>query len=416
MQLEFGYGNGVQTVELPQENLLGVLHAAPIEHERRGTDAVSWALAHPIGSAPLHQLARPGQRITIVTSDITRPLPSYQILPGVLDELYRAGVRPEDITVVLALGSHRRHTPEEVIRLVGRECYETVRCVDSDAADCIHLGDTAHGTPVDITRAVAEADFRICLGNIEFHYFAGYSGGAKAIMPGVSTPLAIQANHRLMVSPLACAGRLDGNPVREDLEEAAAICGVDFIVNAVLDEHKQIVYAMAGDVTLAHRAGCAYLDRMYRCPIPEKADIVLVSQGGAPKDANLYQTQKALDNAKHAVKDGGTIILIGACPEGLGSKTFSDWLLAAPTAHSMVERISHDFQLGGHKAAAIAMVLERASIDLVSEMDDDFVRRIFLEPKPSAQAALDAAFRKYGPSATVLAMPHGGSTLPYLHT
>lgn len=135
---------------------------------------------------------------------------------------------------------------------------------------------------------------------------------------------------------------------------------------------------------------------------------------GAPKDVNLYQTQKALDNAKHAVKDGGTIILIGACPEGLGSKTFSDWLLAAPTAHSMVERISRDFQLGGHKAAAIAMVLEKASIDLISEMDDDFVRRIFLEPKPSAQAALDAAFRKYGPSATVLAMPHGGSTLPYL--
>lgn len=178
---------------------------------------------------------------------------------------------------MLALGSHRRHTPEEVIRLVGRECYETVRCIDSDAADCIHLGDTAHGTPVDITRAVAEADFRICLGNIEFHYFAGYSGGAKAIMPGVSMPLAIQANHRLMVSPLACAGRLDGNPVREDLEKAAAICGVDFIVNVVLDEHKQIVYAVAGDVTLAHRAGCAYLDRMYRCPIPEKADIVLVS-------------------------------------------------------------------------------------------------------------------------------------------
>ena len=225
MQLEFGYGNGVQTVELPQENLLGVLHAAPI--------------------------------------------------------------------------------------LVGWECYETVRCIDSDAADCIHLGDTAHGTPVDITRAVAEADFRICLGNIEFRYFAGYSGGA-------------------------------------------------------------------------------------------------------PKDANLYQTQKALDNAKHAIKDGGTIILIGACPEGLGSKTFSDWLLAALTAHSMVERISRNFQLGGHKAAAIAMVLEKASIDLISEMDDDFVRRIFLEPKPSAQAALDAAFRKYGPAATVLAMPHGGSTLPYL--
>lgn len=196
MQLGFGYGNGVQTVELPQENLLGVLHAAPIEHERRGPDAVSWALAHPIGSAPLHQLARPGQRIAIVTSDITRPLPSYQILPGVLDELYRAGVRPEDITVVLALGSHRKHTPEEVIRLVGRECYETVRCIDSDAADCIRLGDTAHGTPVDITRAVAEADFRICLGNIEFHYFAGYSGGAPKDANLYQTQKALDAAFR----------------------------------------------------------------------------------------------------------------------------------------------------------------------------------------------------------------------------
>ena len=161
---------------------------------------------------------------------------------------------------------------------------------------------------MDITRTVAEADFRICLGNIEFHYFAGYSGGAKAIMPGVSTPEAIQQNHRMMVSQDACAGKLEGNPLREDIEEAGRICGIDFIVNAVLDEHKQIVYAVAGHAVQAHRAGCAYLDRMYRTPIPRKADIVLVSQGGAPKDANLYQTQKALDNAKHAVKKGGTII------------------------------------------------------------------------------------------------------------
>ena len=384
----------------------------PIEHERRGPDAVSWALAHPIGSAPLHALARPGQRIAIVTSDITRPLPSYQILPGVLDELYRAGVRPEDITVVLALGSHRKHTPEEVIRLVGRECYETVRCVDSDAADCIHLGDTAHGTPVDITRAVAEADFRICLGNIEFHYFAGYSGGAKAIMPGVSTPAAIQANHRMMVSESACAGRLDGNPIRADIEEAGRICGADYIVNVVLDEHKHIVHAVAGDAILAHRAGCAYLDKMYRKPIPQRADIVLVSQGGAPKDANLYQVQKALDNAKHAVKKGGTIILIGACNEGLGSATFEHWLREAPTAHSMIDRVHAHFELGGHKAAAIAMVLKNAQIDLVSELPDAFVRENFLNPQPSAQAALDQALTRYGSAASVLAMPFGGATLP----
>ena len=265
---------------------------------------------------------------------------------------------------------------------------------------------------MDITRSVAEADFRICLGNIEFHYFAGYSGGAKAIMPGVSTHDAIQTNHRMMVSPQACAGRLEGNPIREDIEEAGAICGIDYIVNAVLDEHKNIVYAVAGDVTAAHRDGCAYLDRMYRKPIPKRADIVLVSQGGAPKDANLYQTQKALDNAKYAVRDGGTIILIGACQEGLGSVAFQRWLTEAPTAHSMVSRIQQEFVLGGHKAAAIAMVLEHASIDLVSEMDPDFVRSIFLTPRKSAQEAFDLAMKRYGDDATVIAMPYGGATLP----
>lgn len=412
MKLEFGYGKGIQTVEVPEKNLMGVLMSNPMEHERRGADAVRYALENPIGSPRLRELAKPGQSVVIITSDISRPLPSYDVLPSVLDELYAAGVAKENITVVFALGSHRKHTEEEKKHLAGERAYSEVRCIDGDVDDCVHMGTTAAGTPVDITRVVAEADFRVCLGNIEFHYFAGYSGGAKAIMPGVSTPAAIQANHRMMVSEAACAGKLEGNPVREDIEEAAAICGVDFIVNAVLDEHKHIVYAVAGDVTKAHRVGCAYLDKMYRKPIPKRADIVLVSQGGAPKDANLYQTQKALDNAKHAVRDGGTIILIGACNEGLGSKKFEEWLVGMPTAHSMVERIGKDFQLGGHKAAAIGMVLEHAGIDLVSEMEDDFVRSIFLNPVPSVQAAFDAAMAKYGPDATVIAMPFGGATLP----
>jgi len=411
VKLEFGYGRGVQIVSVPERNVMAVLEANPMEHERYGEDAVRWAMMHPIGSAPLHALARPGQKIAIVTSDISRPFPTYQVLPSVLDELYAAGIAPEDITLVFALGSHRSHTEEEKRQLAGPRGNE-IRCVDSDIHDCVRMGTTKRGTPVDITRVVAEADFRICLGNIEFHYFAGYSGGAKAIMPGVSTPSAIQANHRFMVEEAACAGHLAGNPIREDIEEAGAICGIDFIVNAVLDEHKQIVYAVAGDATQAHRDGCAYLDRMYRKPIPHRADIVLVSQGGAPKDANLYQTQKALDNAKHAVRDGGIIILIGACPEGLGSAKFEEWLTQSPTAQSMIERIGRDFQLGGHKAAAIGMVLEHAAIDLVSEMDDAFVQSIFLNPQPSAQAALDAAFEKYGPDASVLAMPYGGATLP----
>lgn len=412
MRLEFGYGRGVQIVEMPEKNVMDVLLSNPMQHERYGEDAVRFALAHPIGAPTLRQQVKPEQKIAIIVSDISRPVPSYEILPAILDELAEAGCPDENITVVFALGSHRHHTEEEKKRLVGAAVYSRVQCVDSDPDDCIHMGVTENGTPVDVTRAVAEADFRICTGNIEFHYFAGYSGGVKAIMPGVSTPEAIQANHRLMVREDACAGKLDGNPLREDIEQAGRICKVHYILNVVLDEHKNIVYAAAGDCVAAHRAGCAYLDRMYRKPIPARADIVIVSQGGAPKDANLYQTQKALDNAKHAVKKGGTIILIGACSEGLGSKKFEQWLMQAPNAHSMITRVHRHFELGGHKAAAIAMVLENARIDLVSQMPDALVRNIFLNPQPDAQTALNEAFWRYGPDATVLAMPFGGATLP----
>lgn len=414
MKLEFGFGKGIQTVELPEDNLMGVLTANTVEYDLTGEDEVERALAEPIGAPKLEEVVKPGEKIAIVTSDITRPCPTWQIMPALLRHLYAAGVKREDITLVFALGSHRHHTPEEMQHLAGDLAYNEITCVDSNPDDCINLGVTKSGTPVDITRVVAEADRRICLANIEYHYFAGYSGGAKSIMPGVSNRAAIQSNHSMMVRPEAHAGRLAGNPIREDIEEAAAICGIDYIVNVVLDEHKQIIKAVAGDVTAAHRAGCAFLDMLYRKEIAKKADIVLVSQGGAPKDLNLYQTQKALDNAKHAVRDGGVIVLIGSCKEGLGEKTFQQWIEEATCPKDLIDRVQADFKLGGHKAAAIAMVLENADVYLVSEMPEELTKKCFLTPFSSAQQALDAAFAKLGQDATVLAMPYGGSTLPQL--
>ncbi len=412
MKLRFGFGTGFQEVEVPDKNLIAELHANDVPVELTGEAEVRRALIEPIGAPRLKDIVHPGETIAIITSDITRPMPTYKVMPALLDELYAGGADPKDITLVFALGSHRNHTEAEQRKLAGERAWNEIKCVDSDPNDCVHYGTTSRGTPVDITRVVAEADRRICLGNIEYHYFAGYSGGAKAIMPGVSTRAAIQANHSRMVLPEAKAGALETNPLRMDIEEAGAMVGIDFIVNVVLSEHKEILRAVAGDAVKAHREGCRFLDRLYRKELGEPADIVLVSQGGAPKDLNLYQTQKALDNAKHAVKDGGVIILIGSCREGLGEKTFEQWMTEAPTAHSLIERIGREFKLGGHKAAAIAMVLERAEVDLVSELDDDFVRSIFLEPYQSAQAALDHAFSKLGPDARVLAMPYGGSTLP----
>ena len=412
MQLQFGFGNGIQQVTVPDENLLGVLRANTVTPPESEEAEVRYALTHPIGAEPLSARRLSGKKIAIITSDITRPMPTYRVMEPLLEQLLAGGAKEEDITLVFALGSHRKHTEEEMKKLAGAETCRRIRCVDSDPSDCVHMGTTAAGTPVDITRVVAEADVRICLGNIEFHYFAGYSGGVKAIMPGVSTRDAIQANHSMMVRPEACAGNLDSNPLRQDIEEAGRIVGVDFILNVVLDEKKHILKAVAGDPVLAHREGCKFLDTIYLKELAEPADIVLVSQGGAPKDLNLYQTQKALDNARHAVKQGGVIVLIGSCKEGLGEKVFEEWMTKSPSPEAMIQRIGVDFQLGGHKAAAIAMTLQKADIYLVSDLAPDFVRNIFLTPVESAQAGLDKAFEKLGKNATVLAMPYGGSTLP----
>ena len=412
MKIDFGFGNTTQTTFIPDENLMGVLCANEVAPPESEDQEIITALKNPIGTAPIGEIVKPGKKIAIVTSDITRPMPTYKVMPHLLDELYAAGVQKEDITLVFALGSHRKHTPEEMIKLAGERAWNEIKCVDSDPKDCIHMGTTSAGTPVDITRVVAEADYRICLGNIEFHYFAGYSGGAKAIMPGVSTRDAIQANHSMMVRPEACAGNIINNPIRNDIEEAGKICGIDFIMNVILSEHKKILKVVAGHPVEAHRAGCAFLDTLYLKELEKPADIVLVSQGGAPKDLNLYQTQKALDNARHAVREGGVIILIGSCKEGLGEEVFEQWMTTSPSPEAMIERIGYDFQLGGHKAAAIAMTLQKADIYLVSDMEPDFVRSLFLTPMPDVQTALDTAFEKLGKDATVLAMPYGGSTLP----
>lgn len=416
MKLTFGIGTRTQEVELPEENLMGVLMPNKVALGLTGEEEIRRALENPIASKRLKDIVKPGEKIAVISSDITRPMPTYAVMPALLDELYSSGVKPEDITLVFGLGSHRKHTEEEKKKLAGERAWREIRCVDSDPDDIVHLGDTKRGTPIDITRTVAEADRRVCLGNIEYHYFAGYSGGAKAIMPGVSTRRAIECNHRMMVRPEARAGLLEGNPCREDIEEAAAVCGVDFILNVVLDEHKHVVKAVAGDCIKAHREGCRFLDTFYLKEIDRRADIVIVSQGGAPKDLNLYQTQKALDNARHAVRKGGVVILIGSCREGLGEKVFEEWMLSAEKPQDLIDRIHAQFRLGGHKAAAIALVLQNADIYLVSDMEDDFVRRLFMQPYHSVQQALFNAFDKLGKDAQVLAMPYGGSTLPHVKT
>ncbi len=411
-EISLGFGKESVTVQLNEKNIAAVLLPQKVETERIGIEEVRYALSHPIGTPRLRDLARGKQSIVIITSDITRPVPSYKLLPSVLEELEEADVDLSCVTVVFALGSHRGHTEEEKKKLVGEEVYRRVRCIDSNPDQVVHMGDTHRGTPVDVFETVAKAQMRICLANVEYHYFAGYSGGYKTIMPGVSTREAIQKNHRFMIDPAAHAGAIEGNPVREDIEEAGKICGVDFILNVVLDSKKEIIKAVAGDPVLAHREGCAFLDKLYKCPIDEKADIVLVSPGGFPKDINLYQAQKALDNAGHAVRDGGVIIWVASCREGFGESHFEQWMTGHQHSADMIDHIRREFILGGHKAAAIAMILQRAKIILVSDLEDELVKSIFFQPAKTVDEALDLAFKELGEDAKIIVMPYGGSTLP----
>jgi len=413
MQVKLAYGKGEQMTDVPGNLLLSVLAPNPVEpSETRGEAEVRRALAKPIGTKQIGEIVHPGESVAIVTSDITRPFPAYQVLPPLLEEMEAGGVDLRDVTIVFALGSHRRHTETEMRKLVGDKVFERVRCIDHDPEDCVRVGVSSRGTPYDVFRPVVEAKRRICLGNIEYHYFAGYSGGAKAIMPGVCKRDAIQANHSMMVRDEAHAGKLEGNPVREDIDEVLRYCHIDFIVNVVLSEHKEILRAVCGDAIHAHRAGCVYLDRLYKVAIPFRADIVLVSPGGYPKDINLYQAQKALDNAKHAVKDGGAIILCASCAEGLGEKVFERWMTTAPDTLYMTEEIQRHFELGGHKAAAIGMVMQKCRVYLVSDLPADFVSGIFFTPAASLDSAYQAAQTQLGGRASVLVMPYGGSTLP----
>lgn len=414
MELTLGYGRGTVAVEIPDQNLLQVLLPRKDESDATAGAIIEQALAAPYGSRPLEDIVQPGQRIAVIISDVTRPCPSYLLLPPLLHRLEQAGVAPRNVTIISGLGSHRRQTTREHKKLVGDEVYAHYSVEDSVESGFVTVGASSRGTPFQVCKKVVEADVRIALGNIDYHYFAGYSGGAKAIMPGVCTRQTIEANHTMMLEEGATVGNLQHNPVREDIEEILQFISLDFILNVVLNEKKQVVGAVSGDAVAAHRVGCRLLDDLYKYPIDQLADIVITSPGGLPKDINVYQAQKALDNAKWAVKEGGVIIWVSECGEGYGEETFAQWLDEATCPEDLLGRIRREFRLGGHKAAAIAAVADRYDIFLVSSLSPTMADRLYTTPYPTAQAAMDAALMRFGREATVYAMPVGGTTLPSL--
>ena len=413
MEVLLKYGHETRRLTIGEAGLrVSVLSPGRTSGAEDEDSLIQSALAQPIGSPRLSRIVSPGQRVAILTADITRPCPSARLLPPLLQELRAAGIALRDITVIFGLGTHRAHTQEEQRALVGEEVFRQVRCIDSDPCRVERVGLTRRGTPIDVFAPVLQAQVRVCLGVIEYHYFAGYSGGVKALVPGVCAASTIQHNHRRMTEPGAVAGRLDGNPVREDIEEAGELVGAHFILNVVLDEAQRVVRAVAGHPRFAHRAGCAALDAFGRASVPQQADVVVVGAGGYPKDINLYQAQKALDNARQAVRPGGVLVLVAECPEGLGNRTFETWMKDPGGPDAILARIRQDFVLGGHKAAAVAMAMKQADIHLVSAIPAGLARALGFAAFGDPDTALAAALAKITPNPFVVVMPEGGSLLP----
>jgi nickel-dependent lactate racemase len=407
--IDLKYGRDHFEVDVPDKNLAGTILPNELVGVKDEQAEIRRALEDPISSPRLRDKVKKGMKVVVIISDATRPCPSYKFLPVLLDEINAGGVPDGDITVVIALGSHRHSTPEEQKALMGTS-YGRVRCIDHDKHDCKYVGTSSFGHRISIFKEVVDADFIVCTGNTEYHYFAGYTGGAKAVLPGCASHDTIQENHAMMVSPKAETGRLD-SPIRQEIDEVPGMLEIGFLLDVVLNSKKEIVAAVAGDVMDAHREGVRYVDRMYGVKVPE-ADIIITSAGGYPKDINMYQAQKAMDNCKHVVKKGGTMILVAQCQECLGNDVFACWVDEATTIEAQARRMDERFELGGHKASVIARTAQKCDIYLVSDIPDPTVKKMFLIPAKSPQEALDAALKRYGPNASVLVSPFGGMVLP----
>lgn len=417
-QFSLKYGRSETSVTLDDRQLAQVVMPNEIEAKDEEGEIIR-AMNDPIGTPTLREIvsqrrtAKGDVSIAIIVSDVTRPTPTKKLLPHVLSDLQKARVPDDRITIFFALGTHRPITELEMKELVGYDVFDKFRCKNHDGNNCVFVGTTRKGTPVYVNQEVLNCNVRICLGAIELHYFAGYSGGYKSLLPGVCARETIEANHKLMLQPNAAAGRLD-SPVREDIEEAGKLIGCDFVLNVVLNAKKEIVKAVAGDPILAHREGVKVVDFMYIIPIPQLADVVLVSAGGTPKDLNLFQSQKALDNAKHALKEGGAIILAAECPEGLGDKIFERWINEARDKQELIDRLDYAFEIGGHKAGVLAKLTQSADVYLVSELQKEIVERAFLLCSKNLEDALQTTMSKHGHGARIILMPLGAVTLPRL--
>lgn len=414
MNIAFPFGKGSLNAEIPEKNILRVV--SPNEmwlSPQSSFKLLKKAFSSPMETEKLSDIVRGSKLVAVVVDDYTRPCPTAQILPHVLEEIKNGGGTEENTRIIFACGTHEKVTDEDAEKLLGTKKlkFASSSTKDSPVSEYEHVGTTSRKTPVKLNKAFLEADVRVLVSDVELHYFAGYGGGRKSILPGISSYETIQNNHKLMFNDNCRLGNLDGNPVHLDMMESYELARADFLVNVVQNTHHEIVSAFAG----SHKGfseSVKIVDKLYKTKIPEKADIAIASADGYPHDIDLYQSMKAIQTVIDVLKENGVLILVGECSKGHGSQKFYEDMKEYSTSDDVKQALLKDFIMGRHKVYYLLKALEKVNIISVSRMDQEMVEKVFrMKYATDIDSALKHAFEIAGRDANILISQHATTTL-----
>jgi len=418
MTVNLAYGSGHLPIEVPDDRTT-VIEPANIDGLADEQAALLDALQKPIGSQPLLERISPDTKICIAFTDITRATPNDRIIPWLLKHL---GGPSDNITLLNQLGTHRPNTREELETMLTPEVVANYRVLNHEPENpeaLVQVGTTADGTPALLNRQIVEVDFRIITGFIEPHFFAGYSGGVKGIMPGCAGLKTVMSNHgpKNIGDPQATFGVTEGNPLWEELRDIALKTGPTFLLNVTLNEQRDITNVFAGDIIEAHKTGCTFVKKSAMQPVEQPFDIVVTTNSGYPLDLNLYQGVKGMSAGARVLKEGGTLILAAECREGVpGGSPLDELLRSADSIEEILAKLSTPGFVRPEQwqAQIQALVQRRAEVLVRCELDDATLRACHLGPCADISAEVAKRLAKLGPDARVAVLPQGPLTIPYL--
>ncbi|RFM21973.1 nickel-dependent lactate racemase [Clostridium botulinum] len=426
-QLELKYGKDSIRFSLPKEDILGVIDRNKWNLDETEEEIIKESIENPICSAPLKELVHEGEKICIVIPDITRAWQRSSVyLPYIVEEIKKGGVKDEGIIFLSSTGTHREQTGEEHKILIGENLYNNYKVIDHISTkkdDLVYLGKTSYNTPVMINKLALECDHVILTGAIIYHFLVGYSGGKKAILPGISSFETVMANHALSLcgnlgdgeNPNVRAGNIYENPIHNDMLEAASFIRPTFMFNVVIGPDGNIGAAVSGNYIKAHDKGREYVDKIDGIDIKEKADLVISTAGGFPKDINFYQSSKTIVNSREACKENGTIIILSECSEGLGGDEGVKMMLTDFTnALDREKELRNNYSISKHTSYIACDTAEKFNLILVSNIDPEIMKNTKIKVVKTLEEALDIVKKEKGEHLKTYVLPHGANTLPKL--